>query len=66
VTIPVAVMDRMERAGASGARVGLDIAAELAAEAGHLVRGVVVCAPGPDPEPLTELIRALVGITPTP
>ena len=66
VTIPAAVMDRMERAGASGARVGLDIAAELAAEAGHLVRGVVVSAPGPDPEPLTELIRALVGITPTP
>jgi homocysteine S-methyltransferase len=66
VTIPAAVMDRMERAGASGARVGLDIAAELAAEAGHLVRGVVVCAPSADPEPLTELIRALVGITPTP
>ena len=66
VTIPAAVMDRMERAGAGGARVGLDIAAELAAEAGHLVRGVVVSAPSPDPEPLTELIRALVGITPTP
>jgi homocysteine S-methyltransferase len=64
VTIPVAVMDRMERAGASGARVGLDIAAELAAESVHLVRGVVVSAPSPDPEPLTELIRALVGITP--
>jgi methionine synthase / methylenetetrahydrofolate reductase(NADPH) len=65
VTIPAAVMDRMERAGASGARVGLDIAAELAAEAGHLVRGVVVGAPGgPEIEPLTELIRALVGITP--
>jgi hypothetical protein len=54
----------MERAGASGARVGLDIAAELAAEAGHLVRGVVVTATGPEPEPVTELIRALVGITP--
>ena len=66
VTIPAAVMDRMERAGASAGRVGLDIAAELAAEAGHLVRGVVVGAPGPDPEPLTELIRALVGITPAP
>ena len=66
VTIPAAVMDRMERARASGARVGLDIAAELAAEAGHLVRGVVVSAPSPDPEPLTELIRALVGITPAP
>jgi homocysteine S-methyltransferase len=66
VTIPAAVMDRMERAGTSGARVGLDIAAELAAEAGHLVRGVVVSAPGTDPEPLTELIRALVGITPAP
>jgi homocysteine S-methyltransferase len=64
VTIPAVVMDRMERAGASGARVGLDVAAELAAEAGHLVRGVVVSAPSPDPEPLTELIRALVGITP--
>jgi methionine synthase / methylenetetrahydrofolate reductase(NADPH) len=34
VTIPTVVMDRMERAGAGGARVGLDIAAELAAEAG--------------------------------
>jgi homocysteine S-methyltransferase len=66
VTIPAAVMDRMDRAGASGARVGLDVAAELAAEAGHLVRGVVVCSPGPDPEPLTELIQALVGITPAP
>ena len=65
VTIPAAVMDRMERAGASAARVGLEVAAELAAEAGHLVRGVVVAAPGGDPEPLTELIRTLVGITPT-
>jgi len=65
VTIPAAVMDRMERAGSSAARVGLEVAAELAAEAGHLVRGVVVAAPGGDPEPLTELIRTLVGITPT-
>jgi len=65
VTIPAAVMDRMERAGASAARVGLEVAAELAAEAGHLVRGVVVAAPGGDPEPLTELIRTLVGNTPT-
>jgi len=65
VTIPAAVMDRMERAGASAARVGLEVAAELAAEAGHLVRGVVVAAPGGDPEPITELIRTLVGITPT-
>ena len=65
VTIPAAVMDRMERAGANAARVGLEVAAELAAEAGHLVRGVVVAAPGGDPEPLTELIRTLVGITPT-
>jgi methionine synthase / methylenetetrahydrofolate reductase(NADPH) len=64
VTIPAAVMDRMERAGASGARVGLDIAAELAAEVGHLVRGVVVGAPGTGPDQLAELIRALVGITP--
>ena len=65
VTIPAAVMDRMERAGASAARVGLEVAAEVAAEAGHLVRGVVVAAPGGDPEPLTELIRSLIGITPT-
>jgi homocysteine S-methyltransferase len=62
VTIPAGVMDRMERAGASSVRVGLDIAAELAAEAGHLVRGVVLG--GNEPGQLAELVRALVGITP--
>jgi methionine synthase / methylenetetrahydrofolate reductase(NADPH) len=56
-TIPEATLAAMERAGADGARVGLELATELLRQARPLVQGVVLRFPGDDPRTLDQLLR---------
>jgi len=58
VTIPRATLRALERAGAGAAAAGLDLAAELAAQAAGLVQGVVLRYDG-DLAALQRLSRAL-------
>ncbi|HEX4290832.1 MAG TPA: bifunctional homocysteine S-methyltransferase/methylenetetrahydrofolate reductase [Trebonia sp.] len=60
VTIPVATLEAMERAGRSGGRaVGLELAATVLAKARPLVSGVILAASGDDPAALGTLLEAL-------
>ena len=60
VTIPVATLEAMERAGRSGGRaVGLELAATVLAKARPLVSGVILAAPGDDPSALGPLLEVL-------
>lgn len=59
VTIPDAVMDRMERAGAEAEQVGVAMAAELAAEIRDDVRGLVLRTNFRNSTAVAELARRL-------
>jgi len=54
VTIPAAVMDRMERAGTSGARVGLDIRRSWRPRPGTWSAAWSSARPAPTPSPFTN------------
>jgi hypothetical protein len=59
VTIPAAALNELEQAGPHAARVGVDMAAALLAEAGPLVQGAVLGLPTDDPAGLDTLLGAL-------
>ena len=56
ISIPRQTLTAMERAGARAAQTGIELAADLLAEARPLVRGVVVTVPGSDPAALDRLL----------
>jgi methionine synthase / methylenetetrahydrofolate reductase (NADH) len=58
VTIPETTLRAMAQAGADAARVGLELAAELAARARALAQGVVLRCDG-DPAALAHLLQAV-------
>jgi len=58
ISIPQQTLTAMERAGARAARTGIELAADLLAEARPLVQGVVLTFPGGDPEALDRLLAA--------
>jgi homocysteine S-methyltransferase len=59
VVIPEATLHAMERAGAGGARAGLELAAELLRQARPLAQGVVLGISGHDPGALDHLLNAI-------
>ncbi|MQA84560.1 MAG: bifunctional homocysteine S-methyltransferase/methylenetetrahydrofolate reductase [Streptosporangiales bacterium] len=59
VTIPEATLRAMERAGANGARTGLELATELLEQARPLVQGVVLGIPDDDAATLDYLRAAI-------
>ena len=58
ISIPQHVLTAMERAGARAAQTGIELAADLLAEARPLVQGVVLTFPGGDPAALDRLLGA--------
>jgi methionine synthase / methylenetetrahydrofolate reductase(NADPH) len=56
ISIPQQTLTAMERAGSRAAQTGIDLAADLLAEARPLVRGVVLTVPGSDPAALDQLL----------
>jgi methionine synthase / methylenetetrahydrofolate reductase(NADPH) len=58
ISIPQHVLTTMERAGRRGAEAGIELAADLLAEARPLVQGVVLTIPGGDPAALDHLLGA--------
>jgi methionine synthase / methylenetetrahydrofolate reductase(NADPH) len=56
--IPEQTLTALERAGPAAERAGLELAAELLAQARPLVRGAVLTLPGTDPEALDLLLAA--------
>jgi methionine synthase / methylenetetrahydrofolate reductase(NADPH) len=59
VSIPHAALLALEQAGPHAARVGVDMAAALLAEAGPLVQGAVLGLPADDPAAVDVLLSAL-------
>jgi homocysteine S-methyltransferase len=59
VVIPEATLRAMERAGAGGARAGLELAGELLRQARPLAQGVVLGISGHDPGALDYLLNAV-------
>jgi methionine synthase / methylenetetrahydrofolate reductase(NADPH) len=58
IRIPQQTLTAMERAGPRAAQTGIELAADLFAEAGPLVQGVVLTFPGWDPATLDHLLGA--------
>jgi len=58
ISIPQQTLTAMERAGSRAAQTGIELAADLLAEARPLVRGVVLTVPGGDPGALDRLLGA--------
>ena len=58
ISIPQQTVTAMERAGYRAAQTGIELAADLLAEASPLVRGVVLTVPGSDPAALDQLLGA--------
>jgi len=56
ISIPQQTLTAMERAGPRAAQTGIELAADLFAEARPLVQGVVLTFPGWDPAALDHLI----------
>jgi len=59
ISIPAKVLRALEQAGPSAARTGVEMAAELAAEASPLVQGAVLALPAHDAAALDVLLGAL-------
>ena len=59
ISIPAKVLRALEQAGPSAARNGVEMAAELAAEASPLVQGAVLALPAHDAAALDVLLGAL-------
>jgi methionine synthase / methylenetetrahydrofolate reductase(NADPH) len=59
VSIPASALHALEQAGPHAARVGVEMAAALLAEAGPLVQGAVLGLPADDPVGLDMLLGAL-------
>jgi homocysteine S-methyltransferase len=59
ISIPQQTLTAMERAGPQAAETGMELAAELFAEARPLVQGVVLTFPGWDPAGLDHLLGSL-------
>jgi methionine synthase / methylenetetrahydrofolate reductase(NADPH) len=59
IAIPPAALRVMEQAGRDAGRAGIEMAAELLAEAGPLVQGTVLALPGTDPAALDRLLDAV-------
>jgi methionine synthase / methylenetetrahydrofolate reductase(NADPH) len=59
VSIPASALHALEQAGSHAARVGVEMAAALLAEAGPLVQGAVLGLPADDPAGLDMLLGAL-------
>jgi methionine synthase / methylenetetrahydrofolate reductase(NADPH) len=59
ISIPAQTLRAMEMAGPRAAETGLELAADLFAEARPLVQGVVLTFPGPDPTGLDHLLGAV-------
>ena len=59
ISIPAKVLRALEQAGPSAARIGVEMAAELAAEASPLVQGAVLALPAHDAAALDVLLGAL-------
>jgi methionine synthase / methylenetetrahydrofolate reductase(NADPH) len=58
ILIPQQTLIAMERAGSRAAQTGIDLAADLLAQARPLVQGVVLALPGWDPAGLDQLLGA--------
>jgi len=58
ISIPQQTLTAMERAGSRAAQTGIELAADLFAEASPLVQGVVLTFPGWDPATLGRLLGA--------
>jgi homocysteine S-methyltransferase len=58
IAIPPAALRVMQQAGRDAGRAGIEMAAELLAEAGPLVQGTVLALPGTDPAALDRLLDA--------
>jgi methionine synthase I (cobalamin-dependent)/5,10-methylenetetrahydrofolate reductase len=58
IRIPQQTLTAMERAGSRAAQTGIELAADLFAEASPLVQGVVLTFPGWDPATLDRLLGA--------
>ena len=58
ISIPAQTLTAMERAGSRAAQTGIELAADLFAEASPLVQGVVLTFPGWDPAMLDHLLGA--------
>ena len=58
IRIPQQTLTAMERAGSHAAETGIELAADLFAEARPLVQGVVLTFPGGDPGALDRLLAA--------
>jgi methionine synthase / methylenetetrahydrofolate reductase(NADPH) len=58
IAIPQQTLTAMERAGSRAAQTGIELAADLLAQARPLVQGVVLTVPGPDPAALDRLLGA--------
>ncbi len=58
ISIPQQTLTAMERAGSRAAQTGIELAADLFAEARPLVQGVVLTFPGWDPGALDRLLGA--------
>jgi methionine synthase / methylenetetrahydrofolate reductase(NADPH) len=58
ISIPQQTLTAMERAGSRAAQTGIELAADLFAEASPLVQGVVLTFPGWDPATLDQLLGA--------
>jgi methionine synthase / methylenetetrahydrofolate reductase (NADH) len=61
ISIPPHVLTAMERAGGRGAEAGIQLAADLLAEARPLVQGVVLTVPADAPAALDQLLGASLG-----
>ncbi len=61
ISIPQQTLTAMERAGSRAARTGIELAADLLAEARPLVQGVVLTFPGGDPGALDHLLGAVAA-----
>jgi methionine synthase I (cobalamin-dependent)/5,10-methylenetetrahydrofolate reductase len=59
IAIPPAALRVLEQAGRDAGRAGIEMAAELLAEAGPLVQGTVLALPGTDPAALDRLLDAV-------
>jgi methionine synthase / methylenetetrahydrofolate reductase(NADPH) len=58
IRIPQQMLTAMERAGSRAAQTGIELAADLFAEASPLVQGVVLTFPGCDPATVDHLLGA--------
>jgi methionine synthase / methylenetetrahydrofolate reductase(NADPH) len=58
IRIPQQTLTAMERAGSRAAQTGIELAADLFAQASSLVQGVVLTFPGWDPATLDQLLGA--------